>query len=228
MPDGIGRSPHPPPSGDFVALAAEWCTNQSALLLGYVWQAYDTLQSSLPPGIDPEDMERSITQSLQLRIERAMTRDEPFQVQHGSYERETKKPAPAQPKEYDIAFVLIEDDRIMWPLEAKVLRRAKNVREYVAAVKDRFLACRYAPFSSEAAMLGYLLSNDDPETAFQCIASRLHCPLKPHTCFRDRPHRVSRHNRIPPPGRSYPRRFTCHHLMLQFPSLSPEPELPLK
>lgn len=223
--DSSSLCPAPPP--DFPTLAAEWCENQSALLLGYVWQAYDALRIAVPPAIDRKDLERSITQLLEPRIHQVMTGDEPFYVQHGPYERETKMPPPAQPPQYDIAFVFFDDERIMWPLEAKVLRSAKGVKAYVADVKEQFLACRYAPFSSEAAMLGYLLSGD-PQITFRHIASHLRCILKPHDSFKVRSHRVSRHNRTPPSGKNYVRRFTCHHLILQFPSLSPEQELLFK
>jgi hypothetical protein len=231
MADGIGRSLRPQPPRDFIALAADWCANQSALLLGFVWQAYDALHTDMPAAIDPDDLERSLTQLLEPRIRKAMSGDEPFYVQHGPYERESKMPPPAQPPQYDLAFVLYKveervDERVMWPLEAKILHTARAVNQYVADVEEQFLACRYAAFSSEAAMLGYLLSGD-PEVAFLRIASRLHCRLTPHASFPNRPHRISRHNRTPPRGKGYPRRFTCHHLMLQFPSLAPEPELPL-
>jgi hypothetical protein len=208
-----------------VALAADWCGNQSALLLGFVWQAYDMLQSDIPAAVDPDDLERSLTQLLEPRIRKAMSGDEPFDVQHGPYERESKMPAPAQPPQYDLAFVLYTDERVMWPIEAKVLRTAGTVSQYVADVEEQYLTFRYAAFSSEAAMLGYLLSGE-PEAAFRRIASRLHCRLLSHASFGNRPHRISRHNRTPPSGKGYPRRFTCHHLILQFPSL--EPELPLR
>ena len=230
MPERNRASLCPPAPPDFVNLAAEWCENQSALLLGYVWQAYDSLygalQSAMPPAVDRGDLERSLTQLLEPRIHQVMTGDEPFYIQHGPYERETKMPAPAQPPQYDLAFVLYVDERIMWPLEAKVLRNAKGVKAYVADVNEQFLSCRYAPFSSGAAMLGYLLSGD-PHIAFSSIAARVPCTLKPHDFFKKRPHCVSRHIRTSPPGKSYVRRFTCHHLLLQFPSLSPEQELPL-
>jgi hypothetical protein len=226
MPERIGRDVRPPPSRDFLALAADWCANQSGLLLGFVWQAYDALQVDMPAAVDRDDLERSLTQMLEPRIRRAMSGYEPFYVQHGPYERESKMAPPAQPPQYDLAFVLVLDERVLWPLEAKVLRTPGTVSQYVADVRAQYLTCRYAPFASEAAMLGYLLSGE-PEDAFRRIALRLRCRLAAHTSFASRPHRVSRHHRAPPKGKGYPRRFTCHHLMLQFPSLSHEPELPL-
>ncbi|TFH51772.1 MAG: hypothetical protein E4G89_01940 [Methanothrix sp.] len=56
---------------------------------------------------------------------------EPFFVQHNSYEHESRKAPPAQAPEYDIAFVLYQNERIKWPLEAKVLRTQQGISEYV-------------------------------------------------------------------------------------------------
>ena len=78
-----------------------------------------------------DDLERSITQLLEPEMRKAMSGDEPFSVQHGRYEQESRMPAPAQPPAYDIAFILIQNPRIMWPIEAKVLRSDGSVAEYV-------------------------------------------------------------------------------------------------
>jgi hypothetical protein len=76
-------------------------------------------------------------------------------------------------------------------------------------------------------MLGYLLSGD-PAVAFNNISSHIPCRMKAHPFFIARPHRVSKHTRQVPLGKKYPRRFTCHHLLLLFPSLSEQGELPLR
>lgn len=204
---------------DFVLLAGDWCQDYSTILLGYIWQAYDILTANLPAAIDPENLERSLTQVLEPRIHKVMTGYETFYVEHGPYERETKMPPPAQPPEYDIAFVLYHDERIMWPVEAKVLATDGTVAKYVKGVKEQFVTCRYAPFSSEGAMLGYLLSGD-PDTAFGNIATKLRRQLAPHPSFARRAHRISHHKRKVLRGKSYPAEFTCHHLMMLFPSFS--------
>lgn len=182
----------------------------------------------MPAAINREDLERSLTQLLEPHIHQVITGDEPFCVQHGPYERETKVAAPAQPPQYDIAFVLFADKRIMWPLEAKVLKNdcRRDLKTYVADVKKQYLACRYAPFFSEAAMLGYLLAGS-PKAVFGHIAAGVPCAFESQERFGQRPHRVSRHTRKVPTGKRYPRGFTCHHLLLQFPSLSSQPELSL-
>jgi len=205
-----------PGSGDFVALAEAWRPDASNILLRFVWAGHDRLCREVLCEIDSgradEDMERDITQLLEPRIGQGMTGFEPFDVQHGSYERETRKPSPAQPPAYDIAFVLRQNPRVMWPLEAKVLRTDGAVAGYVTDIKNEFLKCRYAPFSSEGGMLAYLLSGN-PATAFSNIAQKLRCRLTHHPDFPHRQHKFSDHTRPVPRGRPYPRRFRCHHLV---------------
>jgi hypothetical protein len=144
-----------------------------------------------------------------------MSGDEPFYVQHGPYERETMKPPPAQPPQYDIAFVLNAAEWIMWPLEAKVLKNPKAVSAYVDDIRQQFLTCRYAPFCGEGAMLGYLLSGTTADT-FTNIGGTVPCKLEQHSKFPNRPHKTSRHRRAVPAAKSYPADFLCHHLLLEF------------
>lgn len=206
------------PHRDFTRLAGDWCRDQSGILLDFVWQAYDLMQMN-NPFVDGRDLERSITQLLEPRIHQVMTGDEPFYVQHGSFERETMNPPPAQPPEYDIAFVLNADERIMWPMEAKVLKTEGTVSEYVADVREQFLTCRYAPFSGEGAMLGYLLTGK-PDGVFRNISLKLPCKLADHPVFLIRPQKLSKHVRAVPSEKPYPSKFLCHHLILEFPWLS--------
>lgn len=205
------------PPDDFILLAETWCRNLSAILLGFVWQAYDQMRRDDPP-VNKKDLERSITQLLEPRVHRAMSGDEPFYVQHGPYERETMKAPPAQPPQYDLAFILHAAEEIMWPLEAKVLETAVAVSEYAHDIREEYLKCRYAPFSSEGAMLGYLLSGT-PTEAFHAVAEKVPCELEDHPSFLFRPQKLSRHTRSVPVGKAYPPLFRCHHLMLEFPGV---------
>lgn len=186
-------------------------------MLGFIWRGYDQMQSD-KPDVDGRDLERSITQMLEPRIARAMSGDEPFYVQHGPFERETMQPPPAQPPQYDIAFTLKADERIMWPMEAKVLETSGAVAEYIKDIHEQLLTCRYAPFSGEGAMLGYLLSGTTGD-AFQNISKKTPCELEDHPAFSSRPQKLSRHTRTIPSGKTYPSKFRCHHLMLGFPNL---------
>jgi hypothetical protein len=197
----------------FIAMALAWMEHPEESFLGFVWAGYDALQRERPH-IDTGDLERSITQLLQPRVSNAMSGDEPFYVQHGSYERETKA-SIGQPPEYDLAFVLRAEERIMWPLEAKVLNTPGALADYLRDLREQFLTCRYAPFVSSAAMLGYLLSGTGDD-ALRRVEQSLECSLSEVPGFESRPTRVSAHNRVVPPGKLYPDTFKCYHLMLEF------------
>src|SRR5260370_19631617 len=144
-----------------------------------------------------------------------MTGDEPFYIQHGPFERETMALPPAQPPQYDLAFVLYAEERIMWPLEAKVMETPRTVAEYERDVREQFVTCRYAPFSSAGAMLGYLLSRSASD-ALHNIQVALACKLESVTGFSSRHHRVSSHYRNVPRDKNYPSDFRCHHLVLEY------------
>lgn len=214
-----------PDTPEFSTVALQWNTHAIKVLLDYVWQGYDRLAATALYKVDwstaLDDVERDITQNLESHIQDAMSGLEPFRVQHGPYERESRDSPPAQPPQYDIAFVLRANPRVMWPLEAKVLRTDQELADYVARGCDRFFTCYYAPFSSGAAMLGYLFSGR-PESLLMRVAERLNCPLTPHPDFLDRPHQVSKHTRNVPPGKSYPTHFSCHHLVM--PLKAPPPD----
>ena len=202
---------------EFVALAETWRPDAVALLLGFVWSAYDSLCEEVLSRVncaqDDRDLERSITQYLAPRIQRIMPGESPFDVLHGPYEFETAKKQPAQPPMHDLAFVLRDNERIMLPLEAKTLKSDRHVDAYAAEIRDNFLTCRYAPFSREGGMLGYLVSGE-PVRAFESIATQVRCKLERHPAFPERNHRISSHVRSVPADEPYPQRFGCHHMIL--------------
>ena len=205
----------------FVALAGSWMENPARRFLRFIWQAYDDMRACRPH-VDPRDLERSITQLLEPRVRDRMSGDEPFYIQHGPFERETMRPPPAQPPEYDLAFVFRADERIMWPIEAKVLETARGVAAYVRDIKNEFLTCRYAPFSSSAAMVGYLLSGS-AEDVFASVAGRLRCTLDPVSEHPTRRNRLSQHRRNVPADKPYPVAFVCYHLIFEYPDLGRAP-----
>jgi hypothetical protein len=203
---------------DFVEVAINWNNDAITILVKLVWEGYDLLVSEILSQINCDEaedqLETTITQSLERRIRRKMTGNEPFDVQHEVYELESRQSAQAQPPHYDIAFYLISNERIIWPLEAKVLKSDGAVGEYVKEINENFITCRYAPFSSQAGMLGYLFSGD-PKKAFTNIETKVPCTLNDHPDFPNRDHKTSDHQRVVPSGKSYPAEFRCHHLLLK-------------
>ncbi|HEY9875811.1 MAG TPA: hypothetical protein V6D12_20435, partial [Candidatus Obscuribacterales bacterium] len=98
--------------------------------------------------------------------------------------------------------------------EAKILRSDGDVSKYINEITANFLKCRYAPFSSEAGMLGYLLKGL-PNKAFTNIEAKVPCHLCDHPQFPNRDHKTSDHKRTVPSGKTYPADFRCHHLILK-------------
>lgn len=201
----------------FIAQACAWLDRPDESLLGFVWTAHDRLVAEQPL-VDGRDLERSITQLLEPRIRDAMTGYEPFYVQHGAFERGTMAAPPAQPPEYDLGFVWRADERVIWPLEAKVLETPGTVAAYDRDLRNEFLTCRYAPFTASGAMIGYLLSGAS-DAALKAIAAKTGVDLEHLPAGQGRPQRVSRHRRTVPAGKAYPVHFNCYHLILEYTSL---------
>ena len=207
-----------PETPEFQQVAQQARAGAIEHLINAVWAGYDLLWLEVLDQVhnlvQGDEGERSITQLLAPRISRALSGYEPFYCQHAVKEMETRRPAPAQAPEYDIAFVLRVNERICWPLEAKLLLTDRTIRPYINDINQEFLTCRYAPFSSGGAMIGYLI-NGDAERFFDNVARALQAELLPHNLVTVRPHRISSHVRHVPLGKKYPALFTCHHLVMQ-------------
>lgn len=203
-----------------LATLRRWSTEFSTHMLASVWEGFDQLTRdvfTVDPHEAQDDIERSITELLEPRIQRYIPDHAPYYLQHASAEREKRSKAPAQPRMYDLAFVFWEDETFKWPLEAKVLKSDTRaaVSRYVGCLREKLLTFKYSPFSSEAAMLGYLFSGK-PATAFSSIAQEVRCEMTAHPDFNTRNHMTSEHVRKVPTNKrdSYPAELRCHHLMM--------------
>lgn len=206
-----------PNAAEYTDLARVWSEDAVERMLKTVWRGYDDLVVEVLAQINiaeaDEELERTITQLLETRIRRHLSGNEPYDIQHGPYEYATRKPAPAQPPQYDIAFVLHQNPKVMWPLEAKVLRRDGTIAAYVQDVQSEFLTGRYAPYANSGAMLGYLLRGS-PAKAFENISGSLACHLRSLPSFSTRHHRISDHFRKIEPD-FISGLFQCHHLIME-------------
>lgn len=208
---------YPAAPEELVAIAKDWSNAATDQILDLVWSAHDRLMS------DPktkealaqatEDLERGISRLLCFAIDDELSGNEPFRLIHGSTEDESRKAPPARPREYDIAFVVRGNERIAWPLEAKVLETPTALADYVRTVRQRFLTAEYAPFVTEGAMVGYLRSGEY-EAAFTAIGTQLEVRLRVVPRLKTRSHRLSSHQRTVAKGKSYPKRFLCHHMIM--------------
>jgi hypothetical protein len=209
-----------PETQDFVKLAMSWRNDAIKVLWGYVWQGWDSYCTKVLSKVDlseaDDQLERMITQDLELDIRRAMSGYEPFMIQHERFEEQERQPSPARPKQPDLTFVWFEHRSSKYPLEAKVLKSdsISDVRAYVEEITENFLKFRYAPFSSEGGMLGYLLKGE-PTVAFSSISTAVSRTLSDHPDFSGRAHKISDHDRTIPEGKPHPAKFRCHHLLLQ-------------
>ncbi|MEW5928631.1 MAG: hypothetical protein AB1941_14280 [Gemmatimonadota bacterium] len=200
-----------------MTIARRWRVDATARITGLVWAGYDRLRSGLLSQLDRHQddyiLEESITEELEREISDVMTRLEPFVVQHGAHEWLSQLPGTTKAPIYDIAFVLRDYRASKWPIEAKVLRTDGTVSEYVHDLQEQFLKCRYAPCSTEGAMLGYLLSGT-PSVAFDNIGRSAGCTLDAFPEAPGRDHRTSQHVRSVPQGKSSPPEFCCHHMLM--------------
>ncbi|MCK8502587.1 hypothetical protein [Myxococcus fulvus] len=210
------RFPNSPEFAEIQSVLTEAVVVQ---MLTLVWEAWDKVSKTILSGLDlsvaDDQLERSLNDELERAIQERLTRQEPYQVQHESYEFETRRGGRARPPQYDIAFILRKNQRVKWPIEAKVLPTDGQVAEYVKDIKEAFLTCVYAPFTSGGAMVGYLRAGS-VNTAFHEIANHLQPDsLDEHQHFSNRPHKVSSHQRSVPVGKPYVRGFQCHHLLMK-------------
>jgi len=197
--------------GDFVAMARRWCPDAIEIMLEYVWRGFDQMhEEQFNVSRDDENIEDDITALVYIRINTLMDGKAPYCLMHKPLENEKRKgPSPTP----DLGFVWRANLRAVFPLEAKVLRTDGSVSAYIKEITDNFLTGRYASFSSEAAMMGYLLSGC-PERAFGSISDRLRCHLESHPSFLHRNHRCSDHlRRADERGNKH---FRCHHMIVDF------------
>ena len=99
-----------PECAEFRSLAEEWSRDAIVQMLEWVWAGYEILRSDILFRVDwsraKDDLERELTELLDARIRMGMPALTFCYLQHEKKERESRLPAPAQPPEYDLAFVL--------------------------------------------------------------------------------------------------------------------------
>ncbi len=216
-----------PDTPEFQQAAREVMGSALETMSAAIWAGYDALKDEVFDQISNvergDEGERSVTQLLAPRINRALSGFEAFYCQPGVKEMESRLPAPAQAPEYDLAFVLWGNERICWPLEAKLLPTHDTIAPYVADINNEFMTCRYAPFSAGGAMVAYLMDGE-PERFLANVGARLGVEMTEFTASRARPHRTSRHTRSVPVGKEYPVDFTCHHIVMLLTNTSAQPQ----
>jgi len=200
---------------DFVSLAKKWCADAIDIMLGVVWQGFDALSNEFfDISRDDENIEDEITYTVFCKIQ-DVSGFSPFQIILHPPEREQRSIKGSMP-ESDLGFRLRGGNiRSHFSIEAKVIRTDGDISKYVNEIKNNFMTRRYSAFSTEAAMLGYLLSGS-PFNTFNAIAKSLECTLDTYDVFNSRNHRISDHIRQIPQGIKLSNKFRCHHMIINF------------
>jgi hypothetical protein len=206
---------------DFIIVARRLHADAIEVMLGFVWGGYDRLlkDDGFAVSVNDAHLEDEITQALYCRIQDFMRAFDPFSafvIMHQWPEGEQAKHTGRQPQ-CDLAFRMIDGNvRSHFTIEAKVIPTDGAVSEYCHEITGNLLTGRYSTYSSEAAMLGYLLSGR-PDSTFNAIAKRLNCEMFCVAAFKTRQHRYSNHQRKGLSGDGQTTSFRCHHLILEFP-----------
>lgn len=162
-------------------------------------------------------LERSITALIYYEIDDLLHEQGGFasyRVTHEMWEFETLDPKSNRPPQYDIVFAWKGNEHLRWPCEAKVLRTDKNVAPYLSDITESYLKCIYAPYSNSGAMLGLLIQGE-PNGALNLIAEKLGSTSKTSASYTRSSMMQTDHVRQVPKGKSYPKAFSLHHLMLR-------------
>jgi hypothetical protein len=198
-------------------LPIRWAADVASQVLDLTWRAFDKLQADHLVKVDFtqqdfEQLERDLTSKHFYQIALLWAAetggDAAFVPDHECPENESRSSAPATPPAYDLAFVSVANQRVIWPLEAKVVPSPGKLAGYLKDVNDKFIGGVAAPLVGEGGMIAYLLTRET-EVVFENLATKLAQVLAPDPRFSGRPHRVSRHSRASAPD------LRLHHMLMQ-------------
>jgi hypothetical protein len=207
-------------SPEFAAIADTWPKHVVVEMLTLVWAAFDILKASpnfksLDFSKDYMQLERSLTDLHMSEVTLLWKRRsgfESFIPHHEPWEFENLSNRSARPPSADIGFVLRENRRFRWCVEAKVLKSSTDISRYLGDL-NKYLEGKSAPLSTEAALGGYLVKGK-PEEVFDALEVKIKAVLKPSPEFPSRAHRISLHVRdkaslpkVTPTG------FACHYML---------------
>lgn len=213
----------PDSTPEFQAIVDAWPPHVVTQILTLVWGGFDRLKAlpnfnKLDFSKDYAQLERSLTGLHMDEIELLWCENkssfESFIPKHEPWEFYGLTDRSARPPSCDLGFVLLNNRRVRWSVEAKVLKSAGAVAEYIGDLK-KYLEGVSAPFATQAALGAYLL-DDDVKKLFATLAKKLACELKQHPDFPSRPHRYSEHKRPSAKlANGMPTKFICHHLAFE-------------
>jgi len=157
-----------------------------------------------------EPLERDLTSKHFVEIQRlfaAETDGYSAIIPHHEFpENESRPGGSGKPPASDISFVWYENQRVSWPIEAKVVPTPDTLAEYLGDTR-KFVGGIAAPLVGEGAQIAYLL-NGETNDFFYNLSTRLPSALAAFPEFSDRAHRVSSHARTSHPD------LELHHMAM--------------
>lgn len=210
-----------PDAPEWNTIATAWSESVVEEMLTLVWEGFDQMKSKVLKKVDftqpLHQLERTLTDAhmsaITLLWKANRTGFESFLPKHEAWEPSSITSPSAMPPSYDIGFENVTDPRLRWPVEAKVLAKPADVKRYLGDLNQKYLSGTGAPFSTEAALLGYLVSGQVTDT-LAAIQASLEIKLNLFSLFASRLHKTSQHVRSAQGiqnGVSHT--FVCHHLI---------------
>ncbi len=210
-----------PNAPEWNTIADVWSKAVVEEMLTLVWEGFDQMKNKILSRVDfnqpLHQLERTLTDAhataITLLWKANRTGFESFLPKHEAWEPSSIASPSAMPPSYDIGFENVNDPRLRWPVEAKVLARPTDVQRYLGDLRQKYLTGIGAPFSMEAALLGYLVNGQVSDT-LTAIQSSLGAELKPFVLFANRQHNTSEHARsVSGVRKGGSHTFVCHHLI---------------
>ena len=195
-----------PMDEESAAQAERWAEDVSAQVIDWTWRGFDQLREQHLNQVDfsqpLEQVERDLTSKHFICITQLWAMEtggfSSISPHHEYPENETRPPAPGRPPAYDLAFVWVENQRVAWPIQAKVVQTPKAIAAYVGDV-EKFLGGTAAPLTGRGGLIAYLLAGE-PAEFFDELQAHVHAKLEIVPAFQARAHRLSHHqrNQAPP------------------------------
>jgi hypothetical protein len=210
-----------PDSPEWSAIAEAWSDDVIVAMLTLVWEGFDQMKRNLLQKVDfsqrLDQLERTLTDAHSSAIlliwKSKGTGFESFIPKHEPWELSSITSRSAMPPSYDIGFENVNDPRLRWPVEAKILASPTDVNRYLGDLRTKYLTGVGAPFSTQAALLGYL-QNGEPKDSISAIQASLGMTLKLFPHFAPRLHHTSEHSRsVAGIHGGAKHMFVCHHLI---------------
>jgi len=195
--------------------AEEWTAGITIQVLDWTWRAFDTLSARVLSHVDMtqpfEQLERDLTSKHFIEIQQlfaAETDGMSSIVPHHEFpENESRPGGSGKPPASDISFVWYHNERVAWPIEAKVLLTPGTLAAYLGDL-TKFTDGIAAPFSGAGAQVAYLL-NGTTEDFFSNLGLALSVALQTMPEFSNRAHRVTSHKRKTTPE------LRLHHMAMR-------------